>query len=111
MVERVPSVNVSVKPSNAGALHADEAWRALSRCVGYSRLYFAPAKERPEQRGRREASARRICESCVVRAECRAAGRANAEYGIWGGENEQERIDAGVYLRDPIGVRPSRVAS
>jgi hypothetical protein len=46
-----------------------------------------------------------------VRAECRAAGRANAEYGIWGGENEQERIDAGVYLRDPIGVRPSRVAS
>jgi WhiB family transcriptional regulator, redox-sensing transcriptional regulator len=90
---------------------AEENWRRFSRCTGYFRLFFAEANERPQQRARREESARRICASCVVRMTCREAGRANAEYGVWGGENEEERVAAGVPVRDPIGRRSARAAS
>jgi WhiB family transcriptional regulator, redox-sensing transcriptional regulator len=89
----------------------DEQWRQFSRCHGYSRLFFATANERPQQRQRREDSARRICASCRVKQECRDFGRSHGEYGVWGGENERERVAAGVHLRDPIGVRPSLDAS
>ena len=35
----------------------------------------------------------------------RAFGRRHHEYGMWGGENEEERVLAGFSLHAPIGTR------
>ena len=56
-------------------------------------------------RPRREAQAKGVCESCSANPSCRQYARTNHEYGLWGGESEDERHAAGFRLIAPIGVR------
>ena len=70
-------------------------WSGQAQCRGATHLFFAPERERPGRRGRREAAARALCASCPVLAPCRAWARENHEFGFWGGETEEERAAAG----------------
>lgn len=78
------------------ALEAQNRWWSVhARCKGRTQLFFAPAGERPEARARREGLARRYCAVCPVQTFCQDAARRNHEAGLWGGENEEERAEAG----------------
>ncbi len=80
-------------------------WMDHAVCKGRTHLFFPPKAERPQARVRREAHARRLCQSCPVQVECQVFARANREYGYWGGESEEERHLAGFTVAAPIGVR------
>ncbi|NLV56057.1 MAG: WhiB family transcriptional regulator [Acidimicrobiales bacterium] len=77
-------------------------------CKGRTELFFAPHAERPPARLRREAAARQLCMSCPVRIVCRDQAREHLEHGMWGGESEAERVDAGYVVAAPIGGRIAR---
>ena len=83
----------------------DDDWMRQAACKGLTHLFFPTPAERPQARERREATAREVCASCVVRTTCRAFARDQHEYGFWGGESEDERHGAGYRLIAPIGVR------
>lgn len=70
-------------------------WVSKATCRGSTHLFFAPNRERPGRRARREAAARALCTACPVLLPCREWARANREYGFWGGESEDERAAAG----------------
>ena len=59
-------------------------WMEGAACNGKSNLFFAPFAERPEARVRREASARKVCESCDSLQICQTYARTNRELGFWG---------------------------
>ena len=80
-------------------------WMESAICHGQMHLFFAKVAERPEARVRREAKAASLCSACPVSAECREYGRQNHEYGFWGGENEEQRNDAGFILTAGVGFR------
>ncbi len=80
-------------------------WREQSKCSGKRNLFFAPNSERPQARFRREAKANTLCNCCPVQEECRHFARTNHEYGFWGGENEEQRHQAGYKVIAPIGIR------
>lgn len=84
------------------------SWMSEAICSGNTRLFFPPLAERPQARARREAKARRICESCPVLEDCRWYARLNREYGYWGGENEEQRAAAGFSVPSPMGGRSRR---
>jgi WhiB family redox-sensing transcriptional regulator len=71
------------------------AWAAKATCRGSTHLFFAPDRERPGRRARREAAARELCARCPVLTPCRTWAREYREYGFWGGESEDERASAG----------------
>lgn len=83
-------------------------WMAFGSCRGHTELFFAPHAERPQARVKREAQARRICQTCPVLFECRRHARSNLEYGFWGGESEDERAMAGYPVPAPVGGRSRR---
>jgi len=83
-------------------------WMALAICHDQTELFFAPHAERPPARLRREAAARQVCMRCPVRIECRDHARHGLEYGLWGGETEAERAEAGYAVAAPIGGRIAR---
>ena len=70
-------------------------WAAKAECRGSTHLFFAPDRERPGRRSRRERAARALCATCPVLEPCRAWARENREFGFWGGETEEERASAG----------------
>jgi WhiB family redox-sensing transcriptional regulator len=78
-------------------------WTNDAACQGQTRLFFAPAGERPEARVVRESQARKVCQSCPALSECRDWARGNREYGFWGGESEEERAAAGFRVDMPVG--------
>ena len=79
------------------------SWAADAACQGQTRLFFAPAGERPEARVVRESQARAVCTGCPALGECRAWARQHREYGFWGGESEEERAAAGFRVDMPVG--------
>ena len=83
-------------------------WRDLARCAGRSDLFFPPPAERPQARELRERIASAMCSNCVVKTQCRDFARDHREYGFWGGENEEERVNAGFALPAPIGIKRLR---
>jgi WhiB family redox-sensing transcriptional regulator len=83
----------------------DDAWMTQAACKGLTHLFFPSPAERPQARDRREAMARTVCASCPVQVTCREFARRHHEYGLWGGESEDERHEAGYRLIAPIGVR------
>ena len=87
-----------------------DVWVDDAACRGQTHLFFPPRAERPQARVRREAQARLLCGKCPVQPQCRHFARANREYGMWGGESEEERHLAGFTVAAPIGVR-ARAAS
>lgn len=86
-----------------GTIH--RGWLTDAECVGYGSLFFPANAERPQARARREGKARQICLRCDVRLRCRDAARELREFGFWGGENEEERTNAGFAVPNPVGVR------
>jgi len=90
-------------------LASDDRWMHAAACRGLTSLFFPPPAERPQARDRREAAARRVCGECAVQHDCREFARTNHEYGMWGGESEDERHAAGYRLIAPIGVRARNV--
>lgn len=84
-------------------------WMDHAVCKGRTHLFFPPKAERPQARVRREAQARRLCNSCPVQTQCQEFARDNREYGYWGGESEEERHLAGFTVAAPIGVRSRRL--
>jgi WhiB family redox-sensing transcriptional regulator len=71
-----------LKESGVGGL----GWRELALCAQTDPEAFYPEK------GGSTREAKRICESCEVRAECLDFALANDErFGIWGGYSERER--------------------
>ena len=86
-------------------------WTQFANCKGKTKLFFAPKAERPQARARREAKAKSLCANCTVQQTCKEFARNNHEYGLWGGENEEERHLAGYTMAAPIGVRSRTLKS
>ncbi len=96
-------------PSLADALVGrDLAWMASSACKGRHDLFFASHGERPPARARRELAGRELCEGCPVRRACRNHARTWGEYGVWGGESEDEREEAGYLVSVAVNRRARR---
>jgi WhiB family transcriptional regulator, redox-sensing transcriptional regulator len=57
-----------------------------------TKLFFGSADEMARQRADREAQARAICSRCPARSACRDYARKAGEIGVWGGENDQQRL-------------------
>ncbi|MHB8438581.1 MAG: WhiB family transcriptional regulator [Acidimicrobiales bacterium] len=71
-----------------------EAWQVKAACRGpQAAVFFPPTHaERKEDKSAREARAKAICHTCVVRLECLEYAIGIREpHGIWGGLNEIER--------------------
>lgn len=88
----------------------DLSWMGLAECSGRPNLFFSPPFERPGARMARESAAKAVCLQCEALDPCKAYGRDNHEYGVWGGENEEERVSAGFRLNAPVGIRRRRCA-
>lgn len=69
-------------------------WMDEAACKGQTEWFFAPHGEQADARERRESVASMICGSCDVIVECREYARRNREQGFWGGENDDERVEA-----------------
>jgi WhiB family redox-sensing transcriptional regulator len=70
-------------------------WQILGHCRDrHGMQYFHPEDDMGRiSRRAREAAARRVCQSCPVRAECAThALRVGEEYGVWGGFSESDRL-------------------
>ncbi len=87
---------------------ATQTWLDLAICRGSTEIFFAPHAERPQARVKREARARLLCQACPVVFECRRHARLHREYGVWGGESEEDRAGAGYPVPAPIGGRSRR---
>lgn len=79
------------------------SWTQEALCKGMTHIFF-PAKdsERPQARMRREQKAKLVCSKCPVLVSCRDYARQNPQFGIWGGETEEERLLRG-YGYPPYG--------
>jgi WhiB family transcriptional regulator, redox-sensing transcriptional regulator len=73
------------------------AWASRGRCRGAEpRLFHPRFGEGVADRLLRENDVRsRYCDECEVMVPCRDWAREHREYGVWGGESEQERAAAG----------------
>ncbi|WP_081792586.1 WhiB family transcriptional regulator [Rhodococcus wratislaviensis] len=83
-----------VRPLTSDVVYLDgRNWRAKAACgAAKPSAFFSPDGERGAARARREARARRICQTCPVLAECREYALAAAEpFGTWGGMTEADR--------------------
>lgn len=83
-------------------------WVKKAACTGNSYLFYPSDGERPLSRDKRERKAKSICFNCSVMQECRDYARVNSEFGIWGGENEEDRYLAGYNLPRYSGVTINR---
>lgn len=87
----------------------DRSWVERGLCRGKTDLFFGTPRERPGRRARREKLARAYCLVCPVQRECMEAGRVNHEFGMWGGETEEDRARLG--FPPPAMLRRSVVAA
>jgi WhiB family redox-sensing transcriptional regulator len=72
----------------------DVEWMLNAECrQADPEIFYGQYKERPPDRNRRLASARRVCGLCAVADECLAyAVATDQEDGIWGGMTRRERV-------------------
>jgi WhiB family transcriptional regulator, redox-sensing transcriptional regulator len=76
------------------AQRSDDSWQVKAACRGpQAAVFFPPPQfERKDEKLEREARAKEICATCVVRKECLDYAVSIREpHGIWGGLNEVER--------------------
>jgi WhiB family redox-sensing transcriptional regulator len=71
-----------------------QEWMNEAACKGQTHWFFAPHGEQADARERRESIALTICGGCAVMDVCREYARRNREQGYWGGENDEERVEA-----------------
>lgn len=65
-------------------------WESRAACRGMDPDVFFPNTLATIEEDRE--IAKRVCANCEVRENCKEKARANREeYGIWGGEDEDER--------------------
>ncbi|MFD9947724.1 WhiB family transcriptional regulator [Nonomuraea sp. NPDC059023] len=65
---------------------------ACARNPDLAELFFAPDGEREPARDIREKKAKEVCGGCLAKVDCREYALERPEkYGMWGGENENER--------------------
>lgn len=65
-------------------------WFEKAACKGMDPNVFFPNTLATIEQDR--AIAKRVCSNCPVETQCKDRGRDNREeYGIWGGEDEDER--------------------
>ncbi|MFC0438311.1 WhiB family transcriptional regulator [Kutzneria buriramensis] len=69
------------------------AWQRRAACRGVPEtMFFHPDLERGSARRARDAKAKAVCAGCPVILECRRHAIAAEEpYGVWGGQDEDER--------------------
>jgi len=79
------------------------SWAEKAACKGLSHLFYPNFSERPNRRIKREKAAKAICSTCPVIQECRQYAHTNPEYGVWGGETEEDRFSQGIEI--PAGLR------
>lgn len=79
------------------------SWTDRAACKGKLYLFYPDFSERPVKKMRREMLAKAICAKCPVAQQCKQYAHSNPEYGIWGGENEEERFCQDVPV--PAGTR------
>jgi WhiB family redox-sensing transcriptional regulator len=84
------------------------SWSQQAACKGYASLFYPKDAERPQARDRREQKAKTLCAICPVLDLCKDHARENTEFGIWGGENEEERYLAGYSLPRYAGINVAR---
>jgi WhiB family transcriptional regulator, redox-sensing transcriptional regulator len=68
-------------------------WQNAAACRnGPPDVFFGPEGEQQHEKPAREAEAKRICASCLVRAACLDDALANGvRFGVFGGTGEDER--------------------
>lgn len=69
-------------------------WMSDAACGGQTEHFFPPHGEQAEARAAREARAAAICRTCPVILDCRSYARRHREQGFWGGENDDQRLEA-----------------
>ena len=74
-------------------------WISQAKCKGQTDLFFGQIREKSWIRASRERKAITICNACPVMYQWRQYARENSELGVWGGETEDERYNAG-FLKD-----------
>jgi WhiB family redox-sensing transcriptional regulator len=88
-------------------------WFKNADCKGKTNLFFGPYDEKVASRRVRERQAKRICDGCASIYQCRQYARENGELGVWGGEGEEERFDAGFssdpFIRRRMKMREARI--
>lgn len=99
------TIDVEGAVADQGVVIGELSFAQLALCRGRTDLFFPTYNERPSTRARREQRAKRLCEQCPVAGECRTFARAHGEYGVWGGETDEERVLAGVRLRYPYSPK------
>lgn len=96
-----PQQSADVAFAEPGRMLCAGDWTIQAMCKAKTALFFAPPGEREGRRRRREALACAYCAVCPVQDMCRLAGRQGREHGIWGGENDEARAEAGFAPRSP----------
>lgn len=66
------------------SLRLRPAWQRDALCREYPDLSWFPSRGEPTT------EAKQVCDKCLVRAQCTAAGMAE-EHGVWGGLSPQQR--------------------
>ena len=85
---------------------SDMSWIKNGVCHGRTELFFAPAgSENSKQRRMRVNVAISLCQSCPVMLTCRKHAREKGEQGIWGGETDEDRWNAGYMRNNPAVAR------
>lgn len=70
-----------------------EDWARQAACRGLSHLFFGHYRELEKARKEREEEAKKICVNCPVRRPCLDEALRNREYEVWGGTNENDRLN------------------
>lgn len=91
-------------------IQSPTSWISKAACKGRTELFYSKLSERPQAEARRVAKAKQICSTCPVIEECREAGRVNREFGVWGGETDEDRYALGFFNNDPV-IRKRQRAS
>ena len=84
------------------------SWIEEAACKGYSHLFYPKDAERPQAKDRREQKAKTLCAVCPVLDSCKEHAQFNGEFGIWGGQNEEERFLAGHAVPRYAGINVNR---
>lgn len=83
-----------VRVAEGGFVRLSDDWQLKALCRGnHAHLFFPPSTfERKDERERREARAKAICQVCPARQPCGDyAIDIREPFGIWGGLTEVER--------------------